>query len=174
MTYQLLPEHKVAELALPARKGRRELRIVLARPDAVRGALPDLDVDEEPADGVPSLLEHLLAVDTHVRVLERPVGGADLLEARDARLDQVLGDAQAGLRVNIISGHLGARGDAPGLHVCLAVLLVGGVVELERAEACAGGEEEGDVLDIFDVFLIGVLENAEDVPVAGDFRRMLL
>ena len=54
------------------------------------------------------------------------------------------------------------------MHVGLAVLLVRGVVELEGADTGACGEKEGDVLDLVDVLLVGVLEDLEDVEVAAD------
>ena len=170
-TYQLLPQDQIPQLALPPSDGRRELGVVLPRARAVRGALAHLDVHEQLPDGVPALLEHLLAVDAHVRVLEGAVRRADLLKARDARLDEVLRDTEAGLRVGTSARISGGGGDAPCLHVGLAVLLVRGVVELEGADTGACGEEEGDVLDLVDVLLVGVLEDLEDVEVTGHCRE---
>ena len=45
------------------------------------------------------------------------------------------------------------------MHVRLAVLLRHGVVELERTDAGAGHQEKGDVLDILNVLLAGVLSS---------------
>lgn len=49
-------------------------------------------------------------------------------------------------------------GSVPCLHVRLTVLLGRGVVELKSAETGAGHEQEGDVLNVFDSLLIGVLQ----------------
>ena len=93
-THQLLPEDELPDLAVPAGEGRRELGVERARARAVRRALAHLELDEELPGDVPALLQHLLPVDPDVRVLKRPVRGADLLEPRDAGLDEVVRDPE--------------------------------------------------------------------------------
>ena len=94
-THQLLLEHQVSDLTAPAGERLSEGGVELARARAVRGALAHLQLDEELTRRRAALGEHLGAVDAHVRVLERAVSRAHLFEARDAGLDEVLGDAHA-------------------------------------------------------------------------------
>lgn len=51
-------------------------------------------------------------------------------------------------------------GNVPCLHVRLTVLLGRRVVELKSAETGAGHEQEGDVLDVLDRLLVGVLQRS--------------
>ena len=56
----------------------------------------------------------------------------------------------------------------PGLHVCLAVLLVDRVVELEGADTGAGHQQERDVLDVLDILLVCVLDQSREHRAAED------
>lgn len=49
--------------------------------------------------------------------------------------------------------------------MCLPVLLRSRVVELKGTQACAGHQQESDVLDVFDILLVRVLENNESAFV---------
>lgn len=102
----LLLQDEVADRAVPAGQRRRERGVERARAGAVRGALAHLQLDEELARGVAPAGEHLLAVDADVEVLEAAVGAADFFEASNARLDEVLGDAQAS-QLHVSSNYMG-------------------------------------------------------------------
>ena len=47
----------------------------------------------------------------------------------------------------------------PCLHVGLSMLLSHRVIELERSQTSTSHEQESNVLDILNVFLVGVLRN---------------
>ena len=80
-----------------------------------------------------------------------------------------------------------AGGDVPCLHVCLAVLLGLGVIELKCTDTSTSHQEERNVLEVLDFLLVRVLqatkyrishsrvihgtthiEDLEDVQVADD------
>jgi len=48
---------------------------------------------------------------------------------------------------------------APSLHVSLSMFACGRVVEFERSQTSSSHQQEGDVLDIFRLFLVGVLSD---------------
>ena len=67
-TYQLLPEYKIAELALPARKGRRELVVERTCTSTVCSTLPDLQLHEELACSAAAVLQDLLTVNLYTNI----------------------------------------------------------------------------------------------------------
>jgi len=82
---------------------------------------------------------------------------AHFLEVSDARIYEMLGDAKASSFMNNLTAVRVGLG-SPCLHVCLTMFFRGGVVEFQGSEAGSGHKQECDILDIFDFFLIVILQ----------------